>query len=453
MPEINSIPTTTPNGMQIPLSVRQKLLAAQLLTEQAGSTNTPIYHKGVGYAKLLAGGLGGLMSGYETSKIEDQQRLAAQSLALPLNGASSPPAPSSVGAGGSLMGQNGKLDPQLVSAYARQAFISNGVNPDIGAKVLGVESGAGAAYEGDRGPDGKPSSFGPLQLHYGSINPNMSRPGMGDAFTAATGLDARDPSTAAAQIDYAASQIPNTGWAPWQTTASKLGLGNRDGIGAPPPQATAQAPMRMSSMVASSPAVQTAGLDTPQSIAAPVRNVGAYGSGGNPPAGSVTSASAPKATDSQGNLLYNPNGSLSAAGQAYRAAAQSAAAPKTADLPAPGARNSSADTLPPGVSFDNPQAMAQQMAPASAAVLSAMAPNAESVSPEDASPSVPSGPPPVQPAAITMAPNDNDSASTEPPGPMSNAERRQPRECLRQHKHRHHRQFSHSEAPSQGGCP
>ena len=44
------------------------------------------------------------------------------------------------------------------------------------------------------------SSFGPFQLHYGGMVPGVPRlnnPGLGDEFTAVTGLNASDPSALA----------------------------------------------------------------------------------------------------------------------------------------------------------------------------------------------------------------------------------------------------------------
>jgi hypothetical protein len=82
-----------------------------------------------------------------------------------------------------------------IEAYVRAAAIARGIDPDIAVRV--------AKHEGlnvfdptkpDLGGD-ENSSFGPFQLHYGGISKNMPRGGLGDDFTKATGLHARDPST------------------------------------------------------------------------------------------------------------------------------------------------------------------------------------------------------------------------------------------------------------------
>lgn len=52
----------------IPEDVKRKLMAAQLLQQTASDSSQPIYSKTLGMAKMLAGGLGGLMEGIETNK-------------------------------------------------------------------------------------------------------------------------------------------------------------------------------------------------------------------------------------------------------------------------------------------------------------------------------------------------------------------------------------------------
>jgi hypothetical protein len=127
------------------------------------------------------------------------------------------------------------LDPQAVSAYVAQAAQQRGINPTVAGAILGGESSNGRGYVGDKG-----SSFGPLQLHYGNIAPGaLSHPGLGDAFTAATGLDARDPSTWKQQIDFALDQAKTGGWGPWATTRDKLGYSNFTGIGSGAPSSPA----------------------------------------------------------------------------------------------------------------------------------------------------------------------------------------------------------------------
>lgn len=96
-----------------------------------------------------------------------------------------------------------------VEAYIRQAAIARGIDPDVALRV--AKSEGLNAYVGDRG-----SSFGPYQLHYGGLaSGGMAGKGLGDVFTKKTGLDARDPSTTRAQIDFALDWAKQNGWGPW----------------------------------------------------------------------------------------------------------------------------------------------------------------------------------------------------------------------------------------------
>jgi hypothetical protein len=121
-------------------------------------------------------------------------------------------------------------------AYAEQIAAKNGIEPGRLSALVGKEYGGPGRAVGDQG-----SSFGPLQLHYGGDAPGvLSHAGMGDDFTKATGLDASDPANWQASMDFAASQIPHTGWAPWTTSAfTKLGWGPREGIGTAAPSQVA----------------------------------------------------------------------------------------------------------------------------------------------------------------------------------------------------------------------
>ena len=121
-------------------------------------------------------------------------------------------------------------NPEVVS-YIAQAAAKRGIPPNI---ALGV-----AGAEGLRGfdPNGKPnlgddgSSAGPFQLHYGGVAPGgNSGPGLGDDFTKATGLDARDPSTWKAQVDFSLDHAATNGWGAWHG-AAKVGIGQFAGIG------------------------------------------------------------------------------------------------------------------------------------------------------------------------------------------------------------------------------
>jgi hypothetical protein len=117
------------------------------------------------------------------------------------------------------------MDP--VSQYIAQAAAARGIDPVTALRVFQTESGLNpSVHPGDGG-----SSFGVAQLHYGGVNPSMPRAGLGDSFTAATGLDARDPRTWQKQIDFALDNVSDHGWSDYATTRDKLGMGNFAGIG------------------------------------------------------------------------------------------------------------------------------------------------------------------------------------------------------------------------------
>jgi len=142
----------------------------------------------------------------------------------PLAAASAIPVPASLGGGAPA--NVAAAPPTSVSSYVAQAAAARGIDPAIATKMLIGESGAQPGAVGDDG-----SSFGPLQLHYGNVSAKYPHPGLGDAFTAKTGLDARDPKTWTQQVDFALDQAKEQGWAPWATTRDKLGLSNTAGIG------------------------------------------------------------------------------------------------------------------------------------------------------------------------------------------------------------------------------
>lgn len=111
-----------------------------------------------------------------------------------------------------------------VEAYIRQAAAQRGIDPEIALKV--ARSEGLNSYTGDQG-----SSFGPFQLHYGGVAQGGNRvAGMGDDFTKATGLDARDPKTVNAQIDFALDHAAKKGWGPFHGAANS-GIAPMQGIG------------------------------------------------------------------------------------------------------------------------------------------------------------------------------------------------------------------------------
>lgn len=98
------------------------------------------------------------------------------------------------------------LNPFRVAAYIRQAAIARGLNPTMAVHVARTEGLT--HYVGDCG-----TSFGPFQLHYGGYHGcHVSLRGLGDRFTAQTGLNARDPATWRQQVDFALDWASQHGW-------------------------------------------------------------------------------------------------------------------------------------------------------------------------------------------------------------------------------------------------
>lgn len=117
------------------------------------------------------------------------------------------------------------IDP-TVEAYIRKAAAARGINPDT---AVGVADGEGL---GGSTPDkltpgdfknGKPTSFGPFQLHRGG-------PGsVGSEYEKATGHSADDPAHWQEQIDFALNWAKKNGWNAWYGR-SKHGIGEREGL-------------------------------------------------------------------------------------------------------------------------------------------------------------------------------------------------------------------------------
>jgi len=124
----------------------------------------------------------------------------------------------------------------IVEQYIRQRAPIYGIDPNVATRVAGAEAmNVFDPTQPDRGGDGG-SSFGPFQLHYGGVNPSMPHPGLGDDFTAATGLNARDPSTWKQQVDFSLAHAAQGGWSPWMG-AKAAGVAPFQGIGSPSPYA------------------------------------------------------------------------------------------------------------------------------------------------------------------------------------------------------------------------
>ncbi|WP_244597477.1 hypothetical protein [Rhizobium hidalgonense] len=127
-----------------------------------------------------------------------------------------------------------------VSDYIRQAAISRGIDPNIALRVAGHEGlNVFDPSKPDNGGD-EGSSFGPFQLHYAGMSKSMPNSGLGNEFTDATGLHARDPSTWKQQVDFALDWARKHGWGPWMGAKAE-GITGKMGIGDLPPQQAAQA--------------------------------------------------------------------------------------------------------------------------------------------------------------------------------------------------------------------
>jgi hypothetical protein len=113
------------------------------------------------------------------------------------------------------------------SDYIRQIAPHYGVDPNAAIAIFDEETGGDLNFVGDSG-----SSFGPFQLHYGGMVPGIPRlnhPGLGDEFTATTGLNGSDPSTWQAQVEFSLYKASTGGWTPW-STMSAAGLQKWSGI-------------------------------------------------------------------------------------------------------------------------------------------------------------------------------------------------------------------------------
>ena len=113
------------------------------------------------------------------------------------------------------------------SDYIRQIAPYYGVDPNAAIAIFDEETGGDSNFIGDMG-----SSFGPFQLHYGGMVPGIPRlnhPGLGEEFTAETGLNASDPSTWQAQVGFSLYKASTGGWTPW-STMSAAGLHKWSGI-------------------------------------------------------------------------------------------------------------------------------------------------------------------------------------------------------------------------------
>nr|WP_259671774.1 hypothetical protein [Rhizobium sp. NLR4a] len=240
---------------------RKRLAAAML---QQGTDTSPIQSPWEGAARMAQALMGGLAV---RNQANQQQAADAQVIAAITGQPYTPPEqPKSLlsslfGGGGdkpSNPGATGSSMPKVdaagnipaapfkaggnpeVAEYIRQASIARGIDPNYSLRVAGHEGlNVFDPSQPDRGGD-EGSSFGPFQLHYAGMSKSMPNAGLGDEFTKATGLHARDPSTWKHQVDFALDWARKHGWGPWMGAKAE-GITGMMGIGAMPPQQAASA--------------------------------------------------------------------------------------------------------------------------------------------------------------------------------------------------------------------
>lgn len=158
-----------------------------------------------------------------------------------------------------------------VRAYIEQRAQALGIDPQIAVRVAASEGmNVFDPRQADPGGDGG-SSFGPFQLHYGGVNPAMPHGGLGDEFTKATGLDARDPSTWRQQVDFALQWAKSNGWRDWMG-AKAVGITGMDGIGSAPAAPTPTGDYTVDQAMGGTPPITgtsaEAGADSPPGMSA-----------------------------------------------------------------------------------------------------------------------------------------------------------------------------------------
>lgn len=116
---------------------------------------------------------------------------------------------------------------QEMEAYIRQAAQARGIDPDIAVRVARSEGLAPKTWQSNvMLKYGREQSYGPFQLH---VAPEGYKPGMGNDFMKATGLNPADPSTWKQGVDFALDNAAKGGWAPW-FGRKNVGVGVWDGI-------------------------------------------------------------------------------------------------------------------------------------------------------------------------------------------------------------------------------
>lgn len=214
-----SIYGSTPANYATPAQLAQMYAYARNLQNFNGPDNNPqsIKHGGVvGLANALTKGIVSGLTIRNANQLGQGQREAQAQAVEGLGGGGGPQA--SLGGPQQTASLDAGAAPSAPAegsdeAYIRAGATQRGLNPDVVVKTAKSEGLGAGSYIGDQG-----SSFGPFQLHYGNV-PGVSKgnsvAGLGDDFTAATGLDARDPSTTRAQIDFSLDHIAKNGLGAW----------------------------------------------------------------------------------------------------------------------------------------------------------------------------------------------------------------------------------------------
>lgn len=118
-----------------------------------------------------------------------------------------------------------------MEAYIRRRAAELGIDPDVAVRVARSEGLQEGTWQANGMLSyGREQSYGPFQLHNA---PPGERPGMGNDFVAATGLNPADPDTWDEGIDFALQQARKGGWGPWYG-AKKEGITGFMGIGGEP---------------------------------------------------------------------------------------------------------------------------------------------------------------------------------------------------------------------------
>lgn len=122
-----------------------------------------------------------------------------------------------------------------MEAYIRRRAAELGIDPDVAVRVAKSEGLQEGTWQANGMLSyGREQSYGPFQLHNA---PPGERPGMGNDFVAATGLNPADPDTWDEGVDFALQQARKGGWGPWMG-AKKIGVTGFMGIdGNPSPVA------------------------------------------------------------------------------------------------------------------------------------------------------------------------------------------------------------------------